>query len=482
MSIFNDLNIYLSKNKDIDINKCVSSFFLETAKENFDKKILVEELYDELNNIAKTHSSVALTLFIAFLRKQVTEQWLHYPAEISKNFPLIKRFISDVLSNEDSLCKKSLEKKLNKNNRFAFVMPWLPSNLNNNMANLVLAYIAGMQKTNKEVRLFLTGELVACREPSNTWSEKEKNNHRKIIESYGGNSEAIIYFDHGETLISKFLNKILHFDPCAIIVPNFELTFSYANLLRKFFITIFIQTSIKNSAVYDFDYFLTCGKKAVLPKNISRGAPVFLHEWGYPMFGFSKKYAVTEIKKKREKKNDFILLFASNRAENELDEAFLKKVVEFMNIVTKAKFNILGVKDKNFLKKYKFINSGIAERITIHGYLENIGDYLAEADVYVNPNRTGGGVSLALSLYANTPILLTGPSDARNFIDDFGYFDSYELMFDFLREIEINSNKYKNFRDSQVENFLSNYTSDFGVKKLIDFVDNLNCFSTEDLD
>ena len=58
------------------------------------------------------------------------------------------------------------------------------------------------------------------------------------------------------------------------------------------------------------------------------------------------------------------------------------------------------------------------DRLICNGYIREIGNYLSLADIYASPNRTGGGVGMALAVYGGTPVLSFHSNDACNFLID----------------------------------------------------------------
>src|SRR3546814_19231145 len=86
----------------------------------------------------------------------------------------------------------------------------------------------------------------------------------------------------------------------------------------------------------------------------------------------------------------------------------------------------------------------IGNRAVFKDYVWEVGDYLANCDVYANPRRTGGAVSMALAVYGNTPVIRFDGNDACNFLLD-------EMNCDYTEQFKEHLGRQANEQDYQTE-------------------------------
>tara|TARA_R110001583_G_scaffold195427_1_gene373252 strand:+ start:20618 stop:22063 length:1446 start_codon:yes stop_codon:yes gene_type:complete len=460
--IFKSLYDFIEVNIEPNgLNKTIGMFVDEKGKAYFDNECIYINLEhcEWPSNICKRFGASALTLLIAKIRKSSQTEWKGLPTKYNKNLNALKIKISASISEcyKDNLRCNSLKNSDEK--RLLILLPILPANKNNNISNVVLSYLAALRENFSNIadyKLIITNELDFSNAPTQT-SLVNTSSYHKMVEGYGGNKEDIINLAHDEGFVDKFLYEVNKFSPTHVFVPNFELTCSYLDLLKRKSFCIFMQTNIKNQTPYNYDVYLSCGKVEDVPLATVKGRVWERFNFGYPKFGFLGECNI-------DNNDNLKLVFVSNRLNTELQPEFLSRINTLMKKFDNVEFHLLGVRNEGQIRGFlagSFDEDNLL-RIKLVGYIDNVGDYLKACDVYVNPTRLGGGVSMALSLYADTPILLNGVSDATNFLDNEGVYNNYDEQFSDLDLFISNPEKLVSLLEKQKKHFLK-HNSPYGA-------------------
>ena len=179
--------------------------------------------------------------------------------------------------------------------------------------------------------------------------------------------------------------------------------------------TVYLQTSIRNRPPFDFDRYLYLGARRTIGDDHIRPERWHFHTFGYERFGFAHPRAAEDIGFAPGTK---ILVSAGNRLEAEITATFASVITSVMKECPDTGWLLLGARDEQKLMKTITEAGGAAvvDRVRLSRYVLDIGDHLGACAVYVNPRRSGGAVSMALSVYAGTPILTFPESDSCNFV------------------------------------------------------------------
>lgn len=106
------------------------------------------------------------------------------------------------------------------------------------------------------------------------------------------------------------------------------------------------------------------------------------------------------------KDNEFILITVGNRLMSDMNEKFINTICNFINSKNDVKWIIVGRDIRNYIKeKYKEIL--IREKIILIDYEEDLAALYKISDVYVNPVRNGGGMSIAMAMNQGVAVLVT---------------------------------------------------------------------------
>lgn len=111
------------------------------------------------------------------------------------------------------------------------------------------------------------------------------------------------------------------------------------------------------------------------------------------------------------KKEDFIMVTVGGRLSLEIDDKMIKCVCRLLTEKKNIKWILVGDRVKCEDRLFRcFLDEG---RIIHWGYENCLENLYGMCDIYLNPNRTGGGVSIRRAMWLGMPIVMTDfPSDA----------------------------------------------------------------------
>lgn len=101
-------------------------------------------------------------------------------------------------------------------------------------------------------------------------------------------------------------------------------------------------------------------------------------------------------------KNRFLIAIVGNRLASELDEQFLSIMRTILKEIDTSDFVIIGKFDE---LKEKFVDGIFQNRVYFLGFQEKLVDVYSVLDLYLNPDRAGGGFSSAMALIAGIPVV-----------------------------------------------------------------------------
>lgn len=131
----------------------------------------------------------------------------------------------------------------------------------------------------------------------------------------------------------------------------------------------------------------------------------------------------------------------------------------------KVDFVIIG-ETKDLQKR--LVNNMFEKRIHYLGYCPNLKGTVGALDLYLNPERLGGGWSSMIALYAGIPVVTLPTGDvAYNVSGEFvvsNYEEMYETICRYMRDSEF----YKAQQQEAIQ-----YAKAHGENKVIDFCDEM---------
>ena len=158
----------------------------------------------------------------------------------------------------------------------------------------------------------------------------------------------------------------------------------------------------------------------------------YKYEQHIPGFEFSK----CQNKFKRDqhglKLDDFIIVTVGNRLASEIDEVFAEGMKQLLKEYSNIKWLIIGI-EQHELISVKF--QDILDQVKFISYAENLIDVYAICDVYANPFRQGGGISVAMAADAGLPVAnIIGSNDANVYVPK-GKAKTMENYFSYIEDL-----------------------------------------------
>ncbi|MBM7557271.1 glycosyltransferase [Halanaerobacter jeridensis] len=165
--------------------------------------------------------------------------------------------------------------------------------------------------------------------------------------------------------------------------------------------------------------------------------------------------------------NDFVLVTVGNRLDKELDSdtRFIDSICDILIKNEKIKWIIVGPKKLEYLQKnYNHLYGNSIIRIN---YKEDLLALYKICDVYINPDRNGGGYSIAMAMNEALPIVIFNrASDGINWV---GKENGVDKMQDYIQEIKklFNNLDYRKEKGlSMKKRIQNNFSFENSIKEL----------------
>jgi hypothetical protein len=306
--------------------------------------------------------------------------------------------------------------------RVAIWVPWLPSNPNGNILRVVAGYLGGLlERHGVEAALVITNEVSYGQSSAVPGARTDPSPYRAVFEGvigeYGAPPESLHIAPPpfvGEGNVAWFRQFQDSFRPTAIFVPNFEMSSVHIQGFGRSAATVYLQTSVRNRPPYDFIRYLYLGEKREIDASHIHPEKWHYHSFGYGNFGTGANLTRANIGLPDDA---FVVVSAGNRLEEEIDPEIVSVMADAMEANPKMVWMMMGVQNPDKITQTLGTRfEPMKDRVHFKGYVREIGDYLSLSDVYANPRRTGGAVSMALAIYGQTPVLSFYGNDACNFL------------------------------------------------------------------
>ncbi|MCR5356766.1 MAG: glycosyltransferase [Lachnospiraceae bacterium] len=131
-------------------------------------------------------------------------------------------------------------------------------------------------------------------------------------------------------------------------------------------------------------------------------------------------------------KEDFLLVIVGRRLEKDISEELAHETALMMNKYPEMKLLLVGSKTDIFEKKYPELNE--KKQIIPWGYEKDLPSLYEICDVFINPDRTGGGWSITWAIGEGLPVLSTDfPNDCTPLLGELVVHGGYPAI---MKEIE----------------------------------------------
>lgn len=127
-------------------------------------------------------------------------------------------------------------------------------------------------------------------------------------------------------------------------------------------------------------------------------------------------------------KGRFLVAVIGNRLDEEVDTAFASVMAALLQQIPNLDFVIIGMirTAKALLKEY--LDEWWNSRIHFLGYRKDLAEILPALDLYLNPDRSGGGFSSAMALVSGIPVVTLPHCDVANIVGDSFTVTDYQEM------------------------------------------------------
>lgn len=322
-------------------------------------------------------------------------------------------------------------------NRIAIVVPAF-LNSNSSYVKFIRDYVLSIKKVNHaaEIKIFVTDELnldINHLKFGYKSSQEFRNRHKEIFNQEGlelFEKSVDIWYSNGPnsaTYLEDFIASIYEFSPSCTLSFSAYGSLFFSDFLYKNYPFIFIQTNVKDNPNYEADLYLTFYEDV---SSVSRGKR-FESRW------FHQKSPYVELgSKKRLNKLDylnyeyqFVMVTVGARLSKELTNDFSCRILDFIseNGVQGKSICWLIIGD---FERQELISLAKARNVECNLVFKNYESSLASAysvcDIYLNPERTGGGISIAYAISAGIPAMCFFGADASPFVGEGMLFSSIE--------------------------------------------------------
>lgn len=393
------------------------------------------------------------------------------PRRFASDYPAMKRTAADALAK-----KYPGGKPRSTGLRVATFVPYLPNNPNNNILRVVAGYLAGLLRKGVDATLVVTNEFSHPTQSGVKTARKDARPYRKTLETvigeYGVPASSLAIAppplqDEGNFEWHKSFQS--DYRPNVVFVPNFEMSSVHVHGFGKSAASVYLQTSINNRPPYEFTRYLYLGGRRAIDDSHLHPEKWFYHTFGYAEFGTGSKLSRRDVGLPE---NAFVVVTAGNRLENEINPEIIGIMGSLVSSRRDVVWMLLGVRNEQLLRRnLGQIFEQLQDRVICKGYVREIGDYLSLADIYANPRRTGGAVSMALAIYGRTPVISFVGSDACNFLIDEMIHASpgaYEAM---LHSVASNRSLLGSIESAQHNRFAQGHTIDASAGDLLHHFD-----------
>lgn len=228
-----------------------------------------------------------------------------------------------------------------------------------------------------------------------------------------------IHFALEDKIQKRYTNcvkEILEINPEIIL----EMTAKQGHLnpvLKQYFPVICVSTG-NNCSANSFHKYVCRGKEKCLEMNLKYGSVLPNQIIDLPVGTIFPK-----AKYKYERKNysllpeDFVMVSVGRRLYSELTEDFIDAFIPLLSRYRHVKWLWVGQEAERLAEKYQsFIQDG---QIVLWGFEKDLPSLYQICNVFLNPNRVGGGWSISWAIGEGLPVITTDyPNDSSPILGD----------------------------------------------------------------
>lgn len=335
----------------------------------------------------------------------------------------------------------------NDSKRIAVLARTVQSIRNSAVSFYVLDDAVEIAKKGYEVTLFVSGyyfyrdedSFIKPSFPQYDVSKEYSKEHNDFTEGLIN----IVYID-GKTIRERMNNcvgAIQRFNPSVIIDYSSQHAFETAVLIKMYPI---LYVPLSGFSTCDFFHLYMCPnvEECLNQNKIYNSFPIEM------VFGYDKAIR-NQLPLKKFNRNDyglkdtdFIAVTVGYRIKYELENECVDAICSMIKEHKEIKWLIVTREEHSYIKE-RYSDLLESKNIVMWGFEKDISGLYTICDAYINPNRTGGGASIAYAMHAGMPILMNDyPSDALTYVGRENLTNSYSEMADYLKKLVENHDYY----------------------------------------
>ncbi len=349
--------------------------------------------------------------------------------------------IADWISKDKKLKFPDCQAKKSNTKKIAFIVDQLIS-INHSPTKLMLDYARNIKKyyPDYKVRIFVEDNLYCKNEIgiipylyTSAISSSIKDEHYKYLD------DKSIEICYANVNLSKkrrtinLVNKITKFNP-DVILANSDISV-VSRIFYKEIPIVFMSMGgdyFSNLA----DAYLCGMKDRVIDTNSKYNLldEEKIHEFKTGLeFLKPKKHINRSVYNINQ--DDFVMITVGNRLDAEMDEEFIDYVAKFITENNDVRWLVVGPKHINYIQtKYNFL---LNDKIIRIEYEDDLPALYRICDVYLNPRRKGGGISISMAMNEGLPVVIfKDKSDGAAFVEHINcsgvsiqeYIDDLEML------------------------------------------------------
>jgi|GEM_PF-3378770 len=175
-----------------------------------------------------------------------------------------------------------------------------------------------------------------------------------------------------------------------------------------------------------------------------------------PILGFSFNIAAHDVEHDISKaslnipEDGFVFVVVGNRLLYEIDASFMAMIRSLIDGNPKN-YVLFAAGQEPVANLLATHNQGIEDRLRYVGFQQNLKGFYSACDVYLNPTRSGGGVSAQMALMAKIPVLTSSHGDVGALLPPEYRLDTYDAMGQLALKLSLNPDLFLKWQNHMAE-------------------------------
>lgn len=267
--------------------------------------------------------------------------------------------------------------------------------------------------------------------------------------------------------MQRVIDEIFDYNPKYILDMTDEV-FPQAYIMQQYFPVIYMPMRTNMSSSF-FDTFITMNKRLCIKENeifnsfpkekmmevVCGNLPPIENNVTYNRadFGFDDC--------------DFLLITVGVRLDNEISEELIENICSLFDREPNMKWILVGINNtiKNATEEFNQLVNG--RRVRLWGFEEHLDSLYKICDVYVQPNRLGGGLSIRQAMRIGLPIAITDFSYAMSRMSEDGVIHGdYPQLMEYILKLYHDRDFYEE-RSRYVREIMAQFSPENDARKVL---------------